>query len=429
MSDIQNISEEYNYFEKLFEIAEKEQVGDLYKKDLYIMKEDLENNKSETKLKLMHDTLLQKIYCEEFKDFESKNEIEKQTNSPKKQQNNIINNNYKNTSKEDAIEKELAEELDYLKSLSRINYLTFSPLALEYFEKINNSNKTESKNIQNNNENLPNIKDDKNNNIEENNNIMDNKEEEKEKKLLDLLDFDYNSFEINNDLLFNICQGFIDVSKLKERNIKIPVQEELKEVANDSSDSSKNDEYDEYEYDEELEQELVDKIMAFVHQYENNLILKGAIIRFKEEQRKLPPKCKNKDKNIFYRKWEKEFIKLEKNIEIFEKKKREDDKKKELRRQMKYLNKLKMEKNKEKKNKKYEGYDDKLFDELEKLRKDAMLKMEKNKNKSRKKKKYNKTLSSEKEENVKTNKKYYCSGFNMYKEIINNKKRNTSSNK
>ena len=35
MSDIPNISEEYNYFEKLFDNAEKDQIGDLYKKELY----------------------------------------------------------------------------------------------------------------------------------------------------------------------------------------------------------------------------------------------------------------------------------------------------------------------------------------------------------------------------------------------------------
>ena len=61
MSEIPNISEEYNYFEKLFNNAEKEQMGDLYKKELYIMKEDIDENKYKTTLKLMHDTLLQNL--------------------------------------------------------------------------------------------------------------------------------------------------------------------------------------------------------------------------------------------------------------------------------------------------------------------------------------------------------------------------------
>ena len=121
-------------------------------------------------------------------------------------------------------------------------------MALDSFEKINNfSNSTLNKEKK--------IKENYNINIKENSNdIKDKKdEEEKEKKLLSLLDFDYNNFELNNDLLFNISQGFIDVSKLKEQNIKIPNQEQLKEPSNNnSSDSSLNDEYDLYEYDKKL---------------------------------------------------------------------------------------------------------------------------------------------------------------------------------
>ena len=45
MSEFQNISEEEDYYQQLFDMAEKEQKGDLYKKDLYIMKEDLEKIK------------------------------------------------------------------------------------------------------------------------------------------------------------------------------------------------------------------------------------------------------------------------------------------------------------------------------------------------------------------------------------------------
>ena len=147
MSEIPTISEEYNYFEKLFDKAEKEQIDDLYKKELYIMKEDLKNNESKSRLKLMHDILLKKLYCEDFQDFTPKNEIKKQINSPLKQeQDNILKNdkdNNKNSQKEDLGDKELQEEIDYLKTISRLNYLTFSPLALDSFEKINNfSNST-----------------------------------------------------------------------------------------------------------------------------------------------------------------------------------------------------------------------------------------------------------------------------------------------
>ena len=40
-----------------------------------------------------------------------------------------------------------------------------------------------------------------------------------EKKILNMINFNYNNYEINNDLLFNICQGFIDINKLKEENL------------------------------------------------------------------------------------------------------------------------------------------------------------------------------------------------------------------
>ena len=48
---------------------------------------------------------------------------------------------------------------------------------------------------------------------------------------------------------------------------------------------------------------------------------------------------------------------------------------------------------------------------------------------TKKKKKFNKSVSNEKNQNTKSKKKFYCSGFNIYKEIINNKLRNNSENK
>ena len=432
MSEIPAISEEYNFFEKLFDKAEKEQVDDLYKKELYIMKEDLENNKSKSKLKLMHDILLKKLFCEDFQEFTPKNEIEKHINSPLKHgQDNILKSNKdnkKNQQKEDLIDKELQEEIDYLKTISRLNYLTFSPLSLEYFEKIKiNENNSSSKKEQN-------INDDYNINIKDNPNDMKDKndEEEKEKKLLGLLDFDYNSFELNNDLLFNISQGFIDVSKLKEQNIKIPNQEQIKEPSNNnSSDSSLNDEYDLYECDEELDQDLIDGTLNFVHKYENNLIFKEAILHFKEDLKNLPQKSKNKVKNAFYRKWEKEFIKLGNNNEKIQRKNAEDTRRKELKQQKEYLDKIKDEKIKEQN--KYPGYGDELFIELKKLKKNSMSKFEnKESNKDniiKKKKKINKSVSIEKDEKTKNKKNFHYLGFNMYKDIISNKLRNNSENK
>ena len=442
MSEIPNISEEYNYFEKLFENAEKEQIGDLYKKDLYIMKEDLDANKYKTTLKLMHDTLLQKFMCEEYTEFIPKNEIAQLIYPPEKKEAN--NNNNKSTQKEDAADKELLEEYTYLKELYRLNYLTFSPFALEYFEKINepknnnnnkNNNPNDSINITNDSNNNDNNNKESNNNVLNMNNKNDNEEandeqKEKENKLLKLLNFDYNSFELNNDLLFNISQGFIDISKLKESNLKIT--DKNKDNKENSDNEENENEFELYEYDEELNQELIDKTKKFAKLYENNLFLKGAIIRFKGELSQLPLKCKNKDINEFYKYWEAEFSKLEKQNERMIKRREEDERKKQLLKQKQYLDRLKMDKENEEEKKM--GEENEFLNQLRKIQNDAKVKngIKEKKTKEReklkrKKKRVYKSVSPVKKELIKSNKKYYCSGFNMYKEILSNKQRNGSA--
>ena len=448
MSDIPNISEEYNYFEKLFDNAEKEQIGDLYKKELYIMKEDLDSNKYKTTLKLMHDTILQKFMCEEYTDFIPKNEVAQLIYPPEKKEANNNTNN-KSSQKEDAVDKELLEEYEYLKELYRLNYLTFSPFALEYFEKINDSktinSKTndekeeeeeENKNSINepniNNINNPNNSTNKGNVPNLNNNNKDElnqEQKEKESKLLKLLNFDYNSFELNNDLLFNISQGFIDISKLKENNLKYNDKKDNKDNF-DSYDSSKNDEFDIYEYDEELNQDLIEKTMKFVRLFEKNLLLKRAIVRFKDELSRLPPKCKNKVKNEFYKYWDSEFTKLERDNERLIKRREEEERKQQLLKQKIYLDRLKREKENEEEKK--ADKENEFINQLRKIQNDAKVKngikdkSKERRSKKKKKKNVNKS-ASQKKELIKSNKRYYCSGFNMYKEILSNKQRNASA--
>ena len=441
MSEIPNISEEYNYFEKLFENAEKEQIGDLYKKDLYIMKEDLDANKYKTTLKLMHDTLLQKFMCEEYTEFIPKNEVAQLIYPPEKKEAN--NNNNKSTQREDAADKELLEEYTYLKELYRLNYLTFSPFALEYFEKISEPKKSNNKNNNANDSNntINDLNNNNDNNKESNNNDlnMNNKndkeeandeQKEKDNKLLKLLNFDYNSFELNNDLLFNISQGFIDISKLKESNLKII--DKNKDNKENSDNEENENEFELYEYDEELNQELINKTKKFAKLYENNLFLKGAIIRFKGELSQLPLKCKNKDINEFYKYWDAEFSKLEKQNERMIKRREEDERKKQLLKQKQYLDRLKMDKENEEEKK--IGEENEFLNQLRKIQNDAKVKngIKEKKTKGReklkrKKKKVNRSVSPVKQELIKSNKKYYCSGFNMYKEILSNKHRNGSA--
>lgn len=438
MSDIPNISEEYNFFEKLFDNAEKDQIGDLYKKELYIMKEDLDQNKYKTTLKLMHDTLLQKFMSEDYTEFIPKNEVAQLINPPDKKD---PSNSNKNLHKEDAVDKELLEEYEYLKELYRLNYLTFSPFAIEYFEKISDPNKFEQSNKSNEN-NVQKKESNKNvNNINNNKDEVSEEQKEKDAKLLKLLNFDYNSYELNNDLLFNIAQGFIDVSKLKESNLKYSDKKTMNKSID--SDSSKNESEELYEYDEELNHDLIEKTMNFVRNFEKNLLLKRAIVKFKDELSRLPPKCKNKIKNDFYKSWDIEFAKLAKDNDKLIKRKEEEDKRKKLLKQKLHMDKLKREKELEEENKL--NKEKELIDQLRKIQNNAKIKngiknkknniksqsksKSKSKDKSHKKKKknVNRSAPNVKKELIKSNKKYYCSGFNIFKEMLSNKHREASA--
>ena len=82
---------------------------------------------------------------------------------------------------------------------------------------------------------------------------------EKENKILNIIDFDYYNYEINNDLLFNISMGFIDMNKLKLENMDKPkFNENLKQ---DKYISNKD-------VDVELKFDLMNKLEKFVKDYE-----------------------------------------------------------------------------------------------------------------------------------------------------------------
>ena len=343
--------------------------------------------------------------CEEYTEFIPKNEVA-QLIYPleKKDTNNASNKN--NNEKEEPADKELLEEYTYLKDLYRLNYLTFSPFALEYFEKMNDPKKKNNKfnqkesNINNINKsnrsinnNIKKMNEDNNNNYSnnkyskkilnlennfnnknsnknlnmENNEEINDEQKEKDNKLLKLLNFDYNNFELNNDLLFNISQGFIDISKLKESNLKMNEKNKDYKENSNSGDSSKEDEFEVFEYDEELNQELIDKIMNFVKNFEKNLLLKRAIAKFKDELSKLPPKCKNKVKNDFYRHWDYEFAKLEKDNERLIKRKDDEERKQKLLKQKMYLDRLKREKEENEEEKKMFDKQDEFINQLRKI--------------------------------------------------------------
>ena len=108
--------------------------------------------------------------------------------------------NMNDKKKEDEKEKELIkEENEFLRSLHRINYLTFSPFGLSFFD----------------------------DNFKDNANMSEEYYKDREEKILSMINFDYNKFEVTNDLLLNICQGFVDINKLKEENLEVNRAQDL----------------------------------------------------------------------------------------------------------------------------------------------------------------------------------------------------------
>ena len=181
---------EETFFNNLFEKKEKEQNEQLYKNEFYVLEEEMKINKDQNSLQFMHDALLNKLMLEDYSPFPPKNE-----------EITIVNNQKEEKKKEDEQDKLIEEENEFLRSLHKINYLTFSPFGLSFFDETN-------KDSQNFNEDYL---------------------KEKEEKILHMIDFDYNNFEVTNDLLLNICQGFVDINKLKEENLSQNKEEDKDE--------------------------------------------------------------------------------------------------------------------------------------------------------------------------------------------------------
>ena len=183
---------EYNFLNNLFEQKEKDQSEQLYKNEFYILEEDIKSKKDQNSLQFMHDILLNKLMLEDYAPF-----------PPKNDEPVIINNQKEEKKKEDDQDKLIEEENEFLRSLHKINYLTFSPFGLSFFDE----------------------------NEKEKNNMSEDLLKEREEKILQMIDFNYDNFEVTNDLLLNICQGFVDMNKLKEENLnKNKVKEPEKKI-------------------------------------------------------------------------------------------------------------------------------------------------------------------------------------------------------
>ena len=193
------------FINNLFEKKEKDQNEQLYKNEFYILEEELKSKKNQNSLQFMHDILLNKLMLEDYVPFPSKND-----------EPTIVNNQKEEKKKEDEQDKLIEEENEFLRSLHKINYLTFSPFGLSFFEDNGKDKSTMNEDLL----------------------------KEREDKILHMIDFNYDSFEVNNDLLLNICQGFVDINKLKEENL-VKNKEKEKEKQKETINNNNNNKQDE----------------------------------------------------------------------------------------------------------------------------------------------------------------------------------------
>ena len=288
-----NLLENDQLFKNLFEYSEDKD-EELYKNDLFIpsTEEDgifQENNKT-NRMEIIRDKILKKISLEDYILFPPKND------------SILITENDPDKNKEDQ-EKLFEEEIDHLRNLHRLSYLTFSPFGLSFYPNINSITQK---------------------NDEQNGYANETEEEiEKQNKILNIIDFDYNNYEINNDLLFNISMGFVDIDKLKHENavssenfeprserftngrqlknvnIKPKAKEPIKEDKEEKMAFNK---------DVELKSNLMNKLVKFVKEHENIEFFSSLINDFYKDLDVLQGLNNNNEKNIMLLKWEKIFI-------------------------------------------------------------------------------------------------------------------------
>ena len=299
-------------FSKLFE-SNNDPDEKLYKNTFLEFdekKQDLNENISQLNLKeLTHNSLLKRISMEDYILFPPKNE-----SNLKLEEGNLI--------EKEEPEKLFEEEVDFLQKINKINYLTFSPFGENFFpnkkKKDNKKNSSKEKSV--------------------------NKKKEIEDKLLDLLEFEYDNYVINNDLLFNISMGYIDLKKLKKENAvssdkfiskKERIKQEKKKELVLSKMKKKNFEKGEFKYEVAFKQDLFNSLQELVTKYKEEEFFNNIISEFNKDMEKLKEIEKNSDKNKILLKWEKEFKEQQFKYHIYlQKKERRERKESQLQKEM-----------------------------------------------------------------------------------------------
>ena len=382
-SKVLETKEEYSLYQKYFDNLEGEDDESTYKKQLYILENENFIKKDESPLTLKHRSLLNRLILEDYSVYPLKKELEKNNNIilniGEKEQNNENNNNdnvnfkekrksekYKDKNMEE-LEKFAEDENEFIKDLHRINYITFSPFSLNFF------NEEE---------------------IDENNNDKEKKEKiiekkEKEKKLLKMINFDYNKYEFNDELLLNICHGFVDLDKLKEKNCINPFGIKDNNIKNENSDEQSLYESDLEEEEEEevtteekeekndesiLVSDLIDEIKKFMKERENIDFFKEYFDKYNKAKKRMNRNMKitDKDEKCFYKKWNEKFKKIDFLYKeyLMEKEMIEKMEKEKIEKELKELEEKKLKKKEE---------DQKFVDELKKIRRKTLQRMKEEK--------------------------------------------------
>ena len=265
-------------FSKLFESSNKDSNEKLYKNTLLefseeIPKKDLDEENIELNIKeFTHNSLLKRVSMEDYILFPPKNDpvlIMEDGNLIEKQQP----------------EKLFENEVDFLQKINKINYLTFSPFGSSFLPQ-------EKNNVSNND-----ITEEEN---KEKNNINKTNEE----KMLNILDFEYDNYVINNDLLFNISMGYIDINKLKKENAvnkenfvskNQRINQENKKNRIIAKMNSENSEQSKNKYEVSFKQDLYETLQRFAVKYKNNDYFKECINEFNEDMISLNEMGKNSE--------------------------------------------------------------------------------------------------------------------------------------
>ena len=346
MEDGSNNSPKEKIFKKMFD-SQKDTDEKLYKNTLFTFSNEIKNEKFSNINELTHDSLLRRMAMEDYTLFPPKNE------------SLLITEDETLIGKEDP-EKLYEEEVNYLRSINQINYLTFSPFGDSFFPYKFNNNK---------------IKNNKQNFYEEKQYDENSDGYDRENKILDIIDFDYNNYEINNDLLFNISMGFVDMNKLKKENVVrsdlfVPRSERFnngRKLVNTYvlKKPEVDNKEEEYEYDVEFKSGLLENILKFVNINENNEFFSKTINNFYKDFTQMQNMNKNIEKNKLLLKWEKIFKDRQKMYQnyLVELQKKERRKRKQQKIQKEIDEKIHMEKLKQFEQEK------EFLNELEKIRK------------------------------------------------------------